>query len=231
MTSEKVRRTQAERSDETRRRVLDAAIEVLKIRGYAGFRTAEVAKVAKVSRGAQTHHFPTKDELVLQAVEYMFSRVKDRALDRAHHMGSGSDIVSAIIEDSAGLFMNDDFFMTLDVALGAGKNSELGGQATAIARAYRLPVEDAWREALQAEGYTAEDANDLVWMTNSIVRGLAVRMLWQNDPDWFKHILELWQTMARGYFPHGRKAAVEKSRVEVEKKPAAVRRKSKPGSA
>ena len=207
MTSEKTRKTQAERSDEMRRRVLDAAIKVLKLRGYAGFRTAEVAKVASVSRGAQTHHFPTKDVLALEAVEYMFSRVKERALDRVDRLRAGSNIVGAIIEDSTSLFMHDDFFMTLDVIIGAGKGSSLGGQAASVARTYRLPVEQAWCEALQAEGYSPEDANDLVWITNSIVRGLAIRMLWQSDPDRFAHVLALWQNIAGQYFSPVRKPA------------------------
>ena len=46
------RRTQAERTEETRTRVLDAAVEVLRKKGYAHFRTADVAKAAGVSRGA-----------------------------------------------------------------------------------------------------------------------------------------------------------------------------------
>jgi AcrR family transcriptional regulator len=201
MTGSKVRRTQTERSDETRRRVLDAAIEVLKQRGYAGFRIAEVANVAGVSRGAQSHHFPAKDALLLEALDHIYSRAKERALDRIDRLRAGSNIVGSIIEDSASLFLNDDFFMTIDVVLGAGKTSDVGSKAALIARNYRLPVEQAWREALVAEGYTAEAADDLVWITNSIVRGLAVRTLWENNPKQFAHVLELWQKIARQYFP------------------------------
>lgn len=51
------RRTQAERTEDMRRRILDAAVEELTDKGYAGLRTADVAKRAGVSRGAQTHHF------------------------------------------------------------------------------------------------------------------------------------------------------------------------------
>ena len=52
------RRTQAERSEETRTRILKAAANLIRKRGYARFRTAEVAEEAGLSRGAQLHHFP-----------------------------------------------------------------------------------------------------------------------------------------------------------------------------
>ena len=42
------RRSQAERTEETRRKILDAAVGLLASKGYAGFRTADVAAAAGV---------------------------------------------------------------------------------------------------------------------------------------------------------------------------------------
>ena len=63
---------QDERSAETRRRLMDATVACLFERGYAGTTTTEIASRAGVSRGAQLHHFPRKDELVVSALEYVF---------------------------------------------------------------------------------------------------------------------------------------------------------------
>ena len=63
---------QEERSAETRRRLLDATVACLFERGYAGTTTTEIATRAGVSRGAQLHHFPKKDELVVGALEHVF---------------------------------------------------------------------------------------------------------------------------------------------------------------
>src|SRR5437764_15212783 len=68
------RRTQAERRAETRGRLLDATLECLAELGYAGTTTTEVVRRAGLSRGAQVHHFPTKAELVVAAVEHLFHR-------------------------------------------------------------------------------------------------------------------------------------------------------------
>src|SRR5262245_11831889 len=53
-------RTQQERRDQTRGRILDAAVESLIEAGVAGTTTLEVQKRADVSRGALLHHFPSK---------------------------------------------------------------------------------------------------------------------------------------------------------------------------
>lgn len=66
------RRTQEERSRQTRALLLDATIECLAERGYAGTTAREVATRAGLSRGAQLHHFGTKTQLVTAAVERLF---------------------------------------------------------------------------------------------------------------------------------------------------------------
>ena len=68
------RRTNEERSASTRARLLDATIECLVDLGWARTTTTEVARRAGVSRGAQVHHYPTKDDLVLAAVEHLLDR-------------------------------------------------------------------------------------------------------------------------------------------------------------
>jgi AcrR family transcriptional regulator len=68
------RPTQAERSAATRARLLDATIDCLVELGWSGTSTTEVVRRAGVSRGAQVHHFPSKEELVVAAVEHLCSR-------------------------------------------------------------------------------------------------------------------------------------------------------------
>lgn len=65
---------QEERSAETRRRLLEAAILCLHERGYTGTTTTEIAGRAGVSRGAQVHHFRHKEELVIGALDHLCAR-------------------------------------------------------------------------------------------------------------------------------------------------------------
>ena len=70
----RARRTQDERTAETRARVLDAAIECLIDEGYPGTTTKRIAERTGVSRGAQQHHFPKRHDLVIQAVTHLANR-------------------------------------------------------------------------------------------------------------------------------------------------------------
>src|SRR6185312_4535059 len=63
-----------QRTAEMRDRLLRATIDVLLEHGYATMTTTMVARRANVSRGAFQHHFRTKEELVLRAVEHLFDR-------------------------------------------------------------------------------------------------------------------------------------------------------------
>src|SRR6195952_4880302 len=60
---------QEERTRVMRQRLLDATFECLVEHGFSGTSTTLVSRRAGVSRGAQLHHFPTKNDLVLAAVE------------------------------------------------------------------------------------------------------------------------------------------------------------------
>ena len=65
------RRTQEERSATTRAALLDATVDCLVEYGYANLTTTRVVERAGVSRGAQVHHFPTKAQLVTEAVRHL----------------------------------------------------------------------------------------------------------------------------------------------------------------
>src|SRR5262245_55016337 len=64
-------RTQQQRREETRRALLDAAVESLIEVGFARTTTLEVQRRADVSRGALLHHFPSKAELLVAAIDHL----------------------------------------------------------------------------------------------------------------------------------------------------------------
>jgi AcrR family transcriptional regulator len=67
------RRPQAERSQESRNRILDAAVACLVEEGYARTNTLTIQARAGVSRGRLLHQFPSKDELLVAAAHHVFS--------------------------------------------------------------------------------------------------------------------------------------------------------------
>src|SRR6478609_7641688 len=97
-TATPARVSQEERSRAMRQRLLDATVECLVERGFAGTSTTLVSERAGVSRGAQLHHFPTKNDLVLAAVEHL-SEQRAAELQRASdRLPRGAQRTRAILE-------------------------------------------------------------------------------------------------------------------------------------
>lgn len=195
----KRRRTQAERSDETRQRVIEAAAAVLRKKGYAGLRTDEVARVARVSRGAQQYHFPTKDSLVLATAAQLLEEGLERGRRCAASAQFHVDPIEAVIGDCMEFFLGPDFGVILDLVLASTKDRGLRDQVYRYTRESRLAVEAAWLEVLLAHGIPREKAESTLALTISIIRGFAVRALWQRDEKLFRSLLDEWKRMVYRY--------------------------------
>ena len=194
--SARPRRTQAERTHSTQRKLIDGAIDLLKRKRYASFRTAEVAEHAGVSKGAQTHHFPSKDMLVLQALEEVYRRTQQRAINRIE---AGRDaperLLEQLVADSREFFLGDDFLLSLDLMM-VDPGSTLGSEVKRLAQQYRLPVEQAWLDALVEAGHPERQAKDVVRLTFAIARGFGVRQLIAGSDEEFPHLMDSWMRMA-----------------------------------
>src|SRR6266853_2018289 len=191
------RRTQAERSEETQTRILKAAANLIRTRGYARFRTAEVAKEAGLSRGAQLHHFPTKDSLVVATLEYVFEQAQILSRRRAAAVNRPRDLIEAVIEDAREFFFSEHFMVAIDIVLSTSTDQAVRKQILHISRKARRPVETAWTEALAASGVPPPLSADIVALTLSLVRGMALRTLWDNDPQWFDQLFAVWRRMIK----------------------------------
>lgn len=76
-----MRRTEAE-AQQTRADIVKAALAVFSREGFAAARLEEVAKAAKVTRGAVYHHFENKESLYLAVLEDA-ERVGQEQINRA----------------------------------------------------------------------------------------------------------------------------------------------------
>ncbi len=74
MSAVKTRPTQEQRTDAMRARLLEATLDLIAEEGWAQASMLRICQRAGVSRGAQTHHFPTKDSLLVAAVREIVLR-------------------------------------------------------------------------------------------------------------------------------------------------------------
>jgi AcrR family transcriptional regulator len=120
------RRTQAERRAATRGALLDATIDCLVEDGYANTTTTKVVERAGVSRGAQVHHFPTKAELVADAVRHLARRRADEAKDEIGRVSiSDPAQLSKILDLLWGLHNGPLYAASVELFVAARTDAEL----------------------------------------------------------------------------------------------------------
>jgi len=66
----------AERKEATKRRILEAALELFQVKGFDATTTRAIARKARIAEGTVFNYFPTKDDIAL----YFFEREVDHAI-------------------------------------------------------------------------------------------------------------------------------------------------------
>jgi AcrR family transcriptional regulator len=184
------RKTQLQRSKETRERLFKAAIRVMNKRGYSGFTTAEAAREAGVTRGAQNHHFESKDAFVLAAIEHLYAEILGQSSKRVIEARNSKNLFSPIVEDAREFFFSPEFITIFDVQIAMTKTRSKKTVAE-ISERYRSPVENMWADYLIGRGIERNLAHQSVWFIFSIVRGLAIRTVFKYDAKLLENTLKL----------------------------------------
>jgi AcrR family transcriptional regulator len=108
-----------------RARLLDATVATLFDRGYARTTTTEIVRRARVSRGAQLHHFPTKGELVTTAVEHLFEERTKEFRKAIAAASADTDRVTAAVDLLWWMLSGPTFYAWLELVVAARTDARL----------------------------------------------------------------------------------------------------------
>jgi AcrR family transcriptional regulator len=167
------RRTQAERRAETRGRLLDATLDCLAELGYAGTTTTEVVKRAGLSRGAQVHHFPTKAELVVAAVEHLFQRRHDEFRQAFTKLPAGDRTLDAAIDLLWEMFQGPTFDAWLELVVAGRTDPGLRTEVARVTNEFDAGTDEIFAE-LFPEAVPAELRPIALGFTMHLLNGAAV---------------------------------------------------------
>src|SRR6202012_1602196 len=81
-------RTQQERRDQTRARLIEATIKSIADHGYPATTTRQIAESAGASLGAIAHHFPARVDLIATALDEVWRRMETVLRARVSHAAS-----------------------------------------------------------------------------------------------------------------------------------------------
>lgn len=183
---------QERRSAETRISILEAAITCLAEHGYAKTTTLLVANMARASRGAMLHHYPTRQALIEQTIEYAFYK----------RMKSFIDSVKALseeerVERNRGIrmelhnFQSREYKAYLELHVAARTDKELQEIFLPRARKYDQIWRDEVRRAFPEWQETGELFDRACELTRSALEGLLLnRDIW-DDSDAEDTVVEI----------------------------------------
>src|SRR5262245_27188946 len=168
------RRTQQERCAQTRARVLDAALECLSREGYRGTTTLAVAKRARVSRGAQPPHFPTRAALVSAALRRLYAELTEHYEKGFAGLAPGADRLDAAVELLWRVMCDPRLDAATELIVAARTDAELRRELAAVARAHRRGIGRLAR-AYFPEAASAPDFDARLDLVIDALQGLVLR--------------------------------------------------------
>lgn len=191
------RRTQEERSAETRSRLLDATIACLVDLGYARTTTTEVSDRAGLSRGAQLHHFPTKAELVTSAVEHLFARRLAEFRAAFATPPPVAERAAACIDLLWTMFSGPTFYAWLELAVASRTDSELRRSLQVVSQHFLDDVHRTFHDLFPASSGAANPLFATApWMTFAVMEGLALGRIVETDGRRAGAVLDALKTLA-----------------------------------
>lgn len=127
MLRAKRRRTQDERSIETRRKLIAAAIDILSDKGYAAATTTAIARRAGVSRGALQHQFGTRYQLLAAVSDQLTLNML--AVDRSLRAGGRLEVrVRSALAHYWRVYTGPVFLAVLNIRFGATDDAPLNAR-------------------------------------------------------------------------------------------------------
>ncbi len=174
-----------------RSRLLEATVELLVERGFARTSTTLVSERAGVSRGAQLHHFPTKNDLVVAAVEHVTELRGAELAEALQRLPGGGRRTRAVLDVLGDHFSSPVFSAALELWVAARTDEAL---LAAVAPLEQRVGRETHRLTVAALGAdeSRPGVRELVQATLDLVRGLGLADTISDDAARRRRILRSW---------------------------------------
>jgi AcrR family transcriptional regulator len=176
MPAPRERRSHAERTADTRRRVMAAVVESIAEVGYQGTTAAEIARRAGVTWGAVQHHFGDKDGILMAVLSRGFERFAERLSEAPD---DGTDLgkrVALFVDRSWEHFASPQFRSTFEILLNLPPDLELSWQDAMLGAWGRI-----WSRYFPGSRRSRGGSFDLMHYTIAVLSGLAATQMLEGE--------------------------------------------------
>jgi AcrR family transcriptional regulator len=200
VVAEPSRRTQAQRRETTRSKILDATVQSLVERGYAETTTAEVLALADVPRGTLLHHFPTKVDLLVAAVQHLARRRLDALSAEITTVGTttaeGTDQFDALIDIMWRHFSSPLFWAALELWTAARTDAALRSALMPVEKEVFGVLHERARHLLERSAPGDPRLATVVQFSFEVLTGLAMTGIVSGDLAHREVLIRRWKRAA-----------------------------------
>lgn len=185
-----------EKSLRTRALLLDAAIDSLAEVGYASASIADITARAGVTRGAQLHHFHTRQELFAQTIEHLTQRQREALQRRVRTLGATASVGEALVELVTAPFAGKLGKAAVELYVGIANERELRRNMLRVQHDLTIELLDACAQRIDVSRERLESA---FWLTINLVRGATLDEMVGRDRLRRKQVLADWARLADNF--------------------------------
>ena len=146
----------------------------METKGFSRFRIAEAAALAGVSRGGQTHHFATKDELIEAAIEALFDKQIEIAKEEAN-IAQERNVVASATKHIEQVLQSSLYKVILRLVISAGSTAHFADGVRAISARSRESIDQAWIDRFMKSGVDRKKAEMAFGILSTSLRSLAIQ--------------------------------------------------------
>ncbi len=181
-TPQRPRRTNEQRSAETRGKLIKTAIDLLYRSGYSVTTTVMVAKRAKVSRGAMLHQFRTRVDLLAAVAEHVVAEQQAYRRERLATAGTGLKRFAAAADITWEVHCQPGAIALLEIMMATRSDPALRKRFAPIIKVFQSLRQRA-APFVAADLRTADLGmiEDLIHLHQMAYRGLAIELMFTAD--------------------------------------------------
>ncbi|CAM4112603.1 TetR/AcrR family transcriptional regulator [Janibacter anophelis] len=183
-----------DRSRATRQRLLEATVHCLAERGWSAATVSVIADEAGISRGALQHHFPTREALVVAALEYVFDERRKQIEALPPPTAAGAERVHAVVATLMETYNGELFRAALHAWTAAAADAQVQEVIAPLERRFARSV-----HALAVSHLGVDDGDPhvrtLIQATLDLARGLALADLLTDDSKRRRRIVRTWSAV------------------------------------
>ena len=195
------RRPQAERSADTRAKLIQAAITCLNRTGYSATTVSTVAEEAGVSRGAMTHQFPAKSDLMLAVVEAVFAEDAGVYNDTIATMEPIAWLL-ALPETMWSVISRPSGIAVMEIMLASRSEPDLAEKLRVAQGKIDQRAHEWSKDRIRAAGVEPHpEAEAIHELYVAAVRGLALEAVFMNNTDGVHRSLAMLSEVMRRFYP------------------------------